>query len=178
MVAEMTQKKPFKQAGKWIEAKFEEVLSISFLAIIAVCVFAQVIARYLFSTAITWTEELAGISMAWAVYFGGSLGVREKFHIRITMLVVALPRRIGAALLIFGDLLWMGFNMAMILYGTEYLLLLWRRTYISPSLGIEQKWFQMIVAIGYILMSFRLVQVYARWFKNGLKGLPGVNNDN
>jgi C4-dicarboxylate transporter DctQ subunit len=177
MAAEMAQRQPFKQAGKWIEAKFEEVFSIFFLAIIAVCVFGQVIARYLFSTAITWSEELAGISMAWAVYFGGALGVRENFHIRITMLVAAFPRKIAVALLILGDLLWMGFNMAMVFFGTEYLLLLWRKTYISPSLGIEQKWFQMIVALGYILMSFRLVQVYVHWFKNDMKGLPGVHHD-
>lgn len=178
MVAGMTQKQPFKKAGKWIEGNFEEVFSILFLAIMALCVFGQVIARYLFSTAITWSEELSGICMAWAVYLGGALGVREKFHIRITMLVVAFPRRIATALLIFGDLLWMGFNLAMIFFGTEYLLLLWRRTYISPSLGIEQKWFQMIVALGYILMSLRLFQVYFHWFKSGTKGLPGVQNDN
>ena len=94
------------------------------------------------------------------------------------MVVVAFPRRIATALLILGDLLWMGFNLAMIFFGTEYLLLLWRRTYISPSLGIEQKWFQMIVALGYILMSLRLFQVYFHWFKSGMNGLPGVHNDN
>jgi TRAP-type C4-dicarboxylate transport system permease small subunit len=159
------------------EKRGEEFLCIFFLAVMVTCVFAQVIARYLFSTAITWSEELAGFCMAWAVYMGGSLGVRERFHIRIAMGVAALPRKIAVSLIVLGDLFWMAFNVAMIFLGTEYLLLLWRRTYIAPSLGIEQKWPQMIVALGYILMSLRLIQVYVRWLKGSRKGLPGISQE-
>jgi len=161
-----------------LDRRAEESLSVFFIALMAVLVFVQVIARYVFSTAITWSEELSGFSMAWAVYMGGALGVRERFHIRIAMGVAAFPRKIAISLIVLGDLFWMGFNIAMIFLGTEYLLLLWRRTYISPSLGIEQKWPQMIVALGYILMSFRLVQVYYRWIKGGRRGLPGIPQDN
>jgi TRAP-type C4-dicarboxylate transport system permease small subunit len=104
-----------------LDERAEESLSVFFLALMAVLVFAQVIARYAFSTAITWSEELSGFSMAWAVYMGGALGVRERFHIRIAMGVAAFPRKIAISLIALGDLFWMGFNIAMIFLPTFHL---------------------------------------------------------
>ena len=104
------------------ERRGEEFLCIFLLAVMVTCVFVQVIARYLFSTAITWSEELAGFCMAWAVYMGGSLGVRERFHIRIAMGVAVLPRKIAVSLIVLGDLFWMAFNVAMIFLGNRVLI--------------------------------------------------------
>ena len=157
-----------------LERRFEEAISCFCLSVMASCVFAQVIARYGFNTAITWTEELAGFSMVWAVYMGASLAVRERFHIRIVIGIVSLPKSLGTLLVILSDLCWMAFNLFMVWFGTEYLILLWEMLYISPSLHIDQKWPQMIVAIGYVLMSLRLVQIYYLWFKNGRCELPGI----
>jgi C4-dicarboxylate transporter DctQ subunit len=157
-----------------VERRFEEACSCFCLSVMASCVFAQVIARYLFNTAITWTEELAGFSMVWAVYMGASLAVRERFHIRIMIGVVSLPRRLAIGVVILSDLCWMAFNVFMIWFGVEYLILLWERVYISPSLQIDQKWPQMIVAVGYTLMAARLAQVYYHWVREGCRELPGI----
>ena len=157
-----------------IERRFEEACSCFFLSVMACCVFAQVVARYVFNTAITWTEELSGFSMVWAVYMGASLAVRERFHVRIVIVVVSMPRPIAIGVIILSDICWMAFNLFMVWYGIEYLTVLWERVYISPSLHIDQKWPQMIVAIGYMLMSVRLAQIYVVWFKEGRHELPGI----
>jgi len=156
------------------EQRFEEALSCFFLAVMACCVFAQVVARYIFNTAITWTEELSGFSMVWAVYMGASLAVRERFHVRIVIGVVSMPRPLAIGVIILSDLCWMAFNIFMVWYGIEYLTVLWEKVYISPSLHIDQKWPQMIVAIGYTLMAVRLAQIYFVWFKEGRHELPGI----
>lgn len=41
----------------------EDVLARFLIAFIAVIVFAQVVSRYVFSRAITWSEELSTIAM-------------------------------------------------------------------------------------------------------------------
>ena len=68
---------------KLLESKFEEIFACLALVIISLCVISQVISRYVFNFGITWTEELAGFAMPWAIYMGAALGVRERFHIRI-----------------------------------------------------------------------------------------------
>jgi len=161
------------QIIRFLERHFEESIASFCLCVIAVCVFLQVVLRYGFGTALTWTEELAGFCMAWAVYMGAALGVRERFHIRILVGVFALPNVLQTPLVIVADLLWLAFNLLMIRYGLEYIEVLWTRTSISPALGIDQVWPQSIIVIGYLLITARLLQIYAIWWKDGRRGPPG-----
>lgn len=166
-----------KRYLQFIERHGEEVICGSSLVIISTCVFAQVVCRYLFHTAITWTEELAGFAMVWAVYSGAALAVRERFHIRIMIGVMALPRLFSLATVLVGDLIWMAFNIFMIWQGWLYEVLMWEQTYISPSLQIDQKWPQSIIFIGYILISLRVIQIYVQWIRSGCRGIPGLGRE-
>ena len=58
----------FKKVFNFFESKFEEIFACFALVIISLCVIFQVISRYVFNFGITWTEELAGFAMAWAIY--------------------------------------------------------------------------------------------------------------
>ena len=159
---------------KWLEKHFEELICCSCLVIIAVCVFAQVVARYVFSTALHWTEEVAAMSMVWAVYMGAALCVRERFHIRIMVGVKALPNRFGRFVIYIADLLWAAFCVFMIMVSWDYLAVFWKFTSRSASLGINQFYPQMILIIGYGLMLIRLIQLYVIWYRGGSQGLPGM----
>ena len=156
-----------------LERHFEEAIASFCLSVIAVCVFLQVVLRYGFGTALTWTEELAGFAMAWAVYMGAALGVRERFHIRILVGVFALPRLLQLPVVLTADLLWLLFNLIMIWFGLEYVELLWTRTAIAPALGIDQVWPQSIIVIGYLLITARLLQIYWLWWAGGRQDIPG-----
>ena len=159
---------------KWLERHFEELICCSCLVIIAVCVFSQVIARYVFSNALHWTEEVAAMSMVWAVYTGAALCVRERFHIRILVGVKAMPEKFGRFIIYFADLLWALFCIFMLNVSWDYLTVMWKFTSRSPSLGIDQFYPQTILFIGYCLMLIRLVQSYVHWIKAGRQGLPGM----
>ena len=56
------------QALRWLERHIEELICCTCLVIIAVAVFSQVVARYIFEVALHWTEETASMAMVWAVY--------------------------------------------------------------------------------------------------------------
>jgi len=159
---------------RWLERHFEELICCVCLSVIAVSVFAQVIARYMFQTALHWTEEVAAISMVWAVYMGAALCVRERFHIRIMVAVKSLPTRFGRLVIFFADLLWAFFSLFMIRVSWDYLAVLWKFTSRSPSLGIDQFYPQSILIIGYALMLLRLIQTYVQWYRDGGHGLPGM----
>lgn len=160
--------------AKWIEQHFEEVICCVCLVIIACSVFAQVIARYFFHTALHWTEEVASISMVWAVYMGAALCVRERFHIRILVAVTALPAGLSRFVIFIADILWAFFCLFMLRVCWDYLAVLWKFPAHSPSLGINQVYPQSILLIGYGLMLARLLQTYVLWNRDGRQGLPGM----
>ena len=158
----------------WLERHVEELICCSCLVLIAVSVFLQVVARYVFGGALPWTEEIATMAMVWAVYMGAALCVRERFHIRILFAVTALPERLGKIVIIVADLLFAFFCLFMIKASLAYLAVHWRLPEHSPSLGINQIYPQSILVIGYALMLLRLAQLYWNWRQKGGKGLPGI----
>jgi C4-dicarboxylate transporter DctQ subunit len=158
----------------WLEKHFEEIICCSCIAIIACCVFLQVLARYVFNVAVHWTEEVSAFAMVWAVYMGAALCVRERFHIRIIVGVRALPQALGRYVIYLADILWVFFCVFMLKVSFEYLGVLWKFTATTPSLGINEIYPQSILVIGYALMLIRIVQVYLDWNRKGRVGLPGM----
>lgn len=159
---------------RWLEKHFEEALCCIALSIIAVAVFSQVVARYIFEVALHWTEETAAIAMVWAVYMGASLCVRERFHIRILVAVQSLPTALGKFVIIMADIAWAAFSILMIKVSWEYLGVLWQFPSRSPALGINEFYPQSILVIGYAFMLARLLQTYVLWIRDGAEGLPGM----
>lgn len=161
-------------ALKWLERHCEELICCVCLAVIAISVFAQVVARYVFEVALHWTEETASMCMVWAVYMGAALCVRERFHIRIIVVVGALPVSVGRVVIFAADILWAFFCVFMLKVSWAYLAVFWRFPETSPSLGINQFYPQTILVIGYGLMLIRLIQTYFHWWREGRNGLPGM----
>ena len=159
---------------RWLARHFEELICCIALVIIAVSVFSQVIARYIFEVALHWTEEVAAVSMVWAVYMGASLCVRERFHIRILVAVKALPVMMSRGVIFLADILWALFCLFMLRITWDYLGVMWKFPTISPSLGINQFYPQTILFIGYSLMVIRLIETYWHWYQDGANGLPGI----
>ena len=155
-----------------IDWHFEEVICAIALIVMACAVMLQVVLRFVFAAASPWAEELAVYAMILAVYLGATMAVRERQHIRITILVSRAPRPLALLMVVTADLIWAGFVALMISLTVEYVELLFRMTYISPGLGLEQRWIQWILPFAFALMLFRIVQVYWVWWRSGWKGLP------
>ena len=155
-----------------LDQYFEEVLCTLFLSIVVGSVLLQVVLRFFFHTAAVWAEETAVYGMIFAVYLGSTMAVRDRAHIRITLLVSRLPRSLQVCCIVLADALWAAFVIFMITQTTKYTQLLFNVTYQTPGLGIEQRWIQIFIPILFGLMLFRILQVYWRWRADAFKGLP------
>lgn len=155
-----------------LDRYFEEVLCTLFLCIVVGSVLMQVVLRFFFHSAAAWAEETAVYGMIFAVYLGATMAVRERAHIRITLLISRLPRALQVGCVVLADALWVGFVLFMITQTTTYTQLLFNVTYQTPGLGIEQRWIQMFIPMLFVLMLFRILQVYWRWRSDAFKGLP------
>ena len=66
------------------------------IGVMLFCVTLQVVMRYFFHRAPSWTEELAVLMFAWASLGALALGVREGFHVRLTLLLDTAPPAVRA----------------------------------------------------------------------------------
>lgn len=64
------------------------------------------------------------------------------------------------------DLIWLGFNALVIWFGTIYIADMFEFPMVSQTTGINIAWVQMIVPLGFLLLSFRVIQVMIRRWKN------------
>ena len=61
-------------------------------ALMLLAIAYQVLMRYVFGDTPSWSEELAVLLFCWTVLGGLALGVHEGYHVRLTVLVDALPQ--------------------------------------------------------------------------------------
>jgi len=61
-------------------------------AVVLVVLFVQIVARYFFSYGIVWSDEFSRYVMVWLVMLCSATLVREKKHIRLTILDTLLPK--------------------------------------------------------------------------------------
>lgn len=59
---------------------------IAMTVVMTVALVLQVLFRYALGQALSWSEELALLMFTWTVLLTGSLGVREGFHVALTLL--------------------------------------------------------------------------------------------
>lgn len=156
---------------------FEEWAACALVAVISICVCLQVFSRYVLNIGLVWTEDVAMFAMTWAVYFGAAMAVHEKFHVRMMAAVMVLPYRAAWVVTFLSDLIWAAFLVFMMVYGWEYLELLWRQQTVIASMKVDAKWFQTIIVIGNGLMLYRLLEVYWHWWRGDRKGFPTVEDE-
>ena len=61
------------------------LVGLSLIALVTIC-FAQVVARYAFSAAFSWAEEISIVILLWAVWGGACLAVKSGSHLRVVIL--------------------------------------------------------------------------------------------
>jgi TRAP-type C4-dicarboxylate transport system permease small subunit len=70
----------------WLERNIEKVFITALTGVILVALFLQVVFRFVIDMPLGWTEELSVLLLPWLCYFGSSLAVRERKHLRIEIL--------------------------------------------------------------------------------------------
>ena len=142
------------------------------ICVMAALVFFQVVMRYVFSSPVSWSDEIAVYAMLWSVYLSTSWAVRERAHIRVMNLINAFPKKMSLCLTVFSDTIWFLFVLFLTYQSVLLDLSMWEMRFESPVLGISQKWPYLCLVFGFGLMSLRIIQVYYRWFRHGEPLIP------
>ena len=120
----------------------------------------QVFARKALGAAPAWTEQAALFLMLWFILFAAAAGVREGFHIRITLLQDSLGPRGAAALRVSAHLAVAGFGCAMAWSGAELAAATW--SHAIPTLGLPRgAAYLPLSGAGVLIVLFALEQAWA-----------------
>ena len=114
---------------------FEEILSGTFMVLMFLATFGNVVARYFFNSPIQWAEEFSRYSFIWVVFLGAVVCTKQKRHIGIDSVVKALPNHLQPWVNLAADLLTLALMVIIIWYGG---ILSWRATQITATLNVPQ----------------------------------------
>ncbi|RXT07027.1 TRAP transporter small permease [Ammoniphilus sp. CFH 90114] len=89
---------------RWFQLihNFENIITGFLLCTIITLLFIQVIARYVFGSAFSWTEEIARFGFLAMVYISASIGIQRGSHIRINAHILRFPEPIQKIIFLMG----------------------------------------------------------------------------
>ncbi|MDY7223206.1 TRAP transporter small permease [Halalkalibacterium halodurans] len=150
---------------RWLDEHIEEFFLVFFSIVMVVVIAVQVFMRYVLSSSLSWSEELARYCFIWLVYFGISYGVKKQRHIKVDVALLLLKERGMIVLQIGANLLFLGFALFVIFYGVDIAQRLLSFGQTSPALQIPMGLVYLATPIGMGLTALRLVQQIMKQFK-------------
>jgi TRAP-type transport system small permease protein len=112
----------------WVTA----IVAMAFSLGIILCILIQIFYRYALNAPLSWTDETAIFLFAWSTLLLASVAVRERIHVRFTVVANALPARLYEILDKMIMVLIAGFGIALIVVSQDLVELVWGN--LSPAL--------------------------------------------
>lgn len=144
----------------------EEYILVYSMMFSVALVFLQVIMRYVFSSSLSWSEELARYLFLWQIWLGASYAVKERKHLRIEAVQSMIKSARGKIRFeLVALFLWLVFSIFMVYKGGELVKLLFIRGQVSPAMRVPMAYAYASVPVGCLLMSVRLIAEIMTMFK-------------
>ncbi|MGC9445701.1 TRAP transporter small permease [Cereibacter johrii] len=131
------------------------------LVLMTIFVFAQVFVRYVMNDSLHWAEPAAVMIMAWFIFLGAAVGVREGYHLSFDVLLYFLPKSVAPWLHTISDFFVAAFGFGMSWYGWS--LAARAASDLMPGLGISRGFeFAPLISGGTLLVLFSIERVLRR----------------
>lgn len=143
---------------RWLDKHFEEGVMAVMLAFMTIIMGVQVCARYLFSSSLTWSEEVTRYLFVWSAFLSIGLGIRHGLSLRVDQLTLMLPKKGSQIVCIIAtavELLFFGF---MIPFAYQYVSVAFSSGRLSPATQIPMWVIHAAPLTGFILAVIRCVQ--------------------
>ncbi|MGB3722306.1 MAG: TRAP transporter small permease [Pacificimonas sp.] len=111
----------------------------------------QVFGRFVLNSSPSWSEQASLILMIWYVFLAAAAGVRERFHIRITVLENIASPRVAHAVKMLVHVIVIACGLILLIWGA---MLVWEvRGITVPALGISRGFAYLPIPVSGLLMS-------------------------
>lgn len=122
----------------------------------------QVFARYVLQSSPAWAEQASLFLMVWYINLAAAAGVREGFHIRMTVVQNAVPPRAARWMRLATHGVVAAIGAAMLFWGAELCIRTW--DHLIPTLGLPRGSSYVSIPIaGALIVFFTLEHIVAEF---------------
>lgn len=147
------------KAIKWLDRNFELAVLAIMLAVMSVLSFANVIMRYCFHSALSWSDEVCCYCLALSAFFALPCAVRMGSSIRVDTFLVMMPKGVQRALNLATNLVMIVF-LGFVIKGTMGMISNAARVnQASPALRIPLAQIYSVMGFAIALAIFRYIQI-------------------
>jgi TRAP-type C4-dicarboxylate transport system permease small subunit len=154
--------------AKGILPRILEVIMVTILTIMVGLVFGNVVARYVFNSAITWAEEVARFLFVWLTFVGASFGLMKGLHLGMDMVVVRFSPRTRSLVEVVNGFIILAFLGVWVVGGVH--LIQANLDYMSPATGFSMGLVYMIGPLAAVLMGIEALSRLAASIKSLRRG--------
>jgi TRAP-type transport system small permease protein len=141
----------------WVLNNAEEIVGGALYLVIVSIVSIQVLLRYVLSSPVSWSDELAVTAFVWVVFLGASSAMKRGMHIGVDALTSLAPRRAQDVLAILINLIILWLLYRFVTDGWSFSMLA-MTTKVTPILRIPYGYINLAVPVGSALMMVRVTQ--------------------
>ncbi|WP_462421987.1 TRAP transporter small permease [Salinicoccus sp. Marseille-QA3877] len=138
--------------------RFEEGFLIATLVLMVLLIFGQVVGRYVFQSAPSWTEEFARYIHIFQVWIGAGYAVKLREHIKVTAFVNIFNGAARKIMDVASTLIWFVLIVLVAVFGTQLVLATLQYGQVSPATQIPMWIVYLAVPLGSVSMAVRLIQ--------------------
>jgi TRAP-type transport system small permease protein len=145
-----------------VSARWVEIITIAMVLVMTILVIVQVLLRYLFSSSLSWSEEIARYLMIWVSFLAAGLALQKNLHIGVEALITRLgPRQRRRVSLVSKAAI---FAFLVVLTVGGFQLAWFVRNQSSPALFLSMSWAYGASAAGGLFMAIQMFHSFLTEF--------------
>lgn len=143
---------------KWLDKNIEIAILTILTSVVLIAMFVQIVLRFLFKFPLPWVEELSTYSLVWLCYFGGSLAVTRRKHMRIEVVTGMLSPKNRKIFDIISDICFFLFICFAIYFAINITFDLAKMNSVTIGVRMPKALAYGVVPVAFILTLIRLIQ--------------------
>lgn len=143
---------------KWLDRYLEEVLLLIMLCVMVIIMGIQITARYVFSSSLSWSEEVTRFLFICSGFLSASYCIKRSLSVKIDQLVNMLPGKGVHIVRLVSYSIQLVFFSYLIPFAWQYVMSGVESGQLSPACGIPMYIIQSFTVISFVLCVFRLIQ--------------------
>ena len=152
---------------KKIYDNFEEIVCSATLAVMILCLMAQVLVRMILGSSIDWTEELSRYTFIGSVFLGAALAAKRCAHVRVTAQFLWMNDTWRLFFRILIDAIWVACLLYVSWNCVPVIIDDFEFPEMSPTMHFAKAWIEIVIPASFTLAAFRIVMDYLKRWKNG-----------
>ena len=147
---------------RWLDEHLEEYMVVILTSIMTILLFLQVLVRFVLNLPLAWVEEISLYSMVWLCYFGCSLAIKKREHLKMEIITNFLRPKAKKVFDLISLVLFFAFAVFVLYHVTLLTADILQRGQVTAVLEIP-KWIPYAgVPVAFLLMLIRMIQDFVR----------------